>query len=183
MAFSGLTRILATCARDDRSKRRLGCHEGHSEACGCRREAGGPAATAGADFTIYDRVIDPVTAAIRDALLDAGREGAFLDKRDAAGVAEYYAEQGYAADLDARRQAQRPARSPSSTVSQRPIPMASIPTPTTRRRSISAAMERCRTRPTLAKADVMLSSAIVTYARQAYAGRLVPSAGERQFRL
>ena len=47
-------------------------------------------------FTFYDRAVDPVTAAIRAALQTAGREGRFLDKRDAAGVAEYYEEQGYA---------------------------------------------------------------------------------------
>ena len=47
-------------------------------------------------FPIYDSVVDPLTAAIRQALANAGTEGSFLDKRDAAAVAEYYAEQGYA---------------------------------------------------------------------------------------
>src|SRR5690606_4073956 len=51
--------------------------------------------TVALNFPIYDRLIDPMTAAIRAELATAGTEGAFLDKRDAAGVAEFYAEQGY----------------------------------------------------------------------------------------
>ena len=63
-------------------------------ASAAKPEARGPIQLA-YDFPIYDRVIDPLTAAIRAALATAGTEGSFLDKRDAAGVAEYYAEQGY----------------------------------------------------------------------------------------
>src|SRR5689334_7957279 len=40
-----------------------------------------------AEFPVYDSIIDPETAAIRLALANAGTEGSFLDKRDAAGVA------------------------------------------------------------------------------------------------
>ena len=41
-------------------------------------------------------IVDPIPTAVRDALDSAGRSGAFLDKRDAAGVAAFYAERRYA---------------------------------------------------------------------------------------
>ncbi len=55
------------------------------------------------DFPVYDQVIDVKTAALRSALSGAGSEGTFLQKRDAAGVAAYYAEPGLHPDLDGRR--------------------------------------------------------------------------------
>ena len=47
-------------------------------------------------YWLYATIVDPIPTAVRDALDSAGRSGAFLDKRDAAGVAAFYAERRYA---------------------------------------------------------------------------------------
>lgn len=123
--------------------------------------------------TIYDRVTDPTTAAIRAILKNAGSEGSFLDKRDAAAVAEYYAEQGYApgwtndAGLTDRARAiiRRLAEAAEDGLDPRDY----------RTPSISLGQYARPTVAQLAEADVMLSEAIATYARHAYSGRLDPS--------
>jgi L,D-transpeptidase YcbB len=123
-------------------------------------------------FPMNDRTIDPETAAVRHALLTAGREGAFLDKRDALGVTEYYAEQGYAlAWMSGGKLSNRglaiiariaEADTDGLNASAYHMPATDI--------GLSGPVGSVE----LAKADVMLSTAIVTYARQAYAGRIVP---------
>src|SRR5665213_2355088 len=59
------------------------------------RDIGAEVTQASADYPIYDSIVDPLTTAIRRALAEVGIEGTFPDARDAAAVAEYYAEQGY----------------------------------------------------------------------------------------
>ncbi len=128
---------------------------------------------------IYDRAVDPVTIAIRAALSDAGTRGVFLDKRDRAAVAEYYAEQGYApawtaeGHLSARALALigrlKQADKDGLDVSNYPTPNVAIGTNGT------AAPED------LAKADVLLSQSIVTYARHANSGRLNPASVSGNF--
>ncbi|HVY19115.1 MAG TPA: L,D-transpeptidase family protein [Bauldia sp.] len=130
-------------------------------------------------YPIYDSIIDPETAAIRAALATAGTVGTFLDKRDAAAVAEYYAEQGY---------------TPSWTLDGKLTPRA---------QNIIAAIGKAADEgldPTiynlpaadlgsavpasaadLAMADVQLSDAIVTYARHVHSGRLDPSTVSENF--
>lgn len=121
------------------------------------------------DYPIYDSIVDPLTAAIRAALADAGTKGAFLDKRDAAGVADYYAQQGYtpiwtvdgkftdkAQAVMARiKDAAKDGLDPDAYA----LPPADL---------ASASTEA------VAKADVEMSEAIVTYARHAHSGRLDP---------
>jgi murein L,D-transpeptidase YcbB/YkuD len=125
------------------------------------------------DYPIYDSVVDPLTAAIRGALADAGTKGAFLDKRDAAGVADYYAQQGYtpiwtvdgkftdkAKAVIARiKDAAKDGLDPNAY----PLPQADLG------QSAPAAVNA------LAEADVEMSEAIVTYARNAHSGRLDPA--------
>ena len=130
-------------------------------------------AAASPTFTVYDQAIDPLTASIRAALQASGHAGASLDKRDAAGVAQYYAEQGYVPTwtLDGKlsdraiavinRLAQADADGLDAKAYRTP----------------PADLGRSGTTPgsaELADAEVMLSTAIVSYARQAYGGRLVP---------
>ncbi|MEO8666990.1 MAG: L,D-transpeptidase family protein [Bauldia sp.] len=132
-----------------------------------------PVATASiARGTVYDRLIDPMTAAIRFELAEAGRNGSFLDKRDEAAVAEHYAEQGYAPSWIAdgklteraktviRRLAEADADGLDVSAYQTPVLNLGEAGP------MSTAL--------LARADVKLSLAVVTYARHAYAGRLEP---------
>ena len=142
----------------------------------CVAAAEGPAgadATASvlATATPYDRAVDPTTVAMRRALAAAGTHGTFLNKRDAAAVARYYEEQGYApawttdAGLTDRalqiiariKQADTDGLNPSDYL-----------TPPTSMRSATPAE--------LAHADVVLSQAIVAYARHAHAGRQDPAA-------
>jgi murein L,D-transpeptidase YcbB/YkuD len=137
------------------------------------------AQVATAQFPIYDSIIDPETAAIRDALITAGTVGTFLDKRDAAAVAEYYAEQGY---------------TPSWTLDGKLTPRA---------QNIIAAIDKAADEgldpalynlpaadlgtaipaspADLAMADVQLSDAIVTYARHLHSGRLDPGTVSENF--
>ena len=144
-------------------------------AAGRSEPAGGKAAAipTAATSTVYDRTVDPISAAIRQALTNAGRAGGFLDKRDAAAVAEYYAEQGYAPSWTdngllterARQIILRLAAADSDGLDPRAY----------RTPPVGLGKYATASIPVLANADVMLSQAIVTYARHAYAGRIDPS--------
>ncbi len=128
------------------------------------------------DFPIYDSVIDPLTAAIRGALVDAGKEGSFLDKRDAAAVAEYYAEQGYTPSWVVEGKLTVRAKSIIARIEKADIDgldPAAYPTPLVDSVLTTIAEE--------AAADVQLSQAIVTYARHAHSGRLDPGAVSQNF--
>jgi len=125
------------------------------------------------DYPVYDSIVDPVTAAVRAALADAGTKGAYLDKRDAAGVADYYAEQGYtpiwtgtgkfsdkALAIIARiKNADEDGLNPKDY----PLPPAQL------------GVAMAATPQAIAEADVELSDAVVTYARHAHSGRLDPA--------
>jgi murein L,D-transpeptidase YcbB/YkuD len=125
-----------------------------------------------ANFPIYDRVVDPTTAAIRAMLATAGQEGEYFDKRDAAGVAEYYAMQGYA---------------PTWTVNGRLTERAKKLIARVHRAEEDGLTDVYRT-PVIgmgeavpvsiavaARADVLLSQALVAYARHARIGRIDPA--------
>jgi murein L,D-transpeptidase YcbB/YkuD len=125
------------------------------------------------DYPVYDGLIDPMNAAIRSELSDAGTQGSFLDKRDAAGVAEYYAEQGYtpiwiengklsdrALKVIARiKEAAEDGLDPS-WYQLPPVQFGALAMPTDEG---------------IAKADVELSDAVVTFARNLHSGRLDPN--------
>lgn len=130
-------------------------------------------------YPIYDTVVDPGTAALRAALQDFGSKGSFLAKRDAAGVAAYYAEQGYlptwviAGRLTdrARSLIVRLAHADADGLDPHayftpPIALGSI-VPADREQS--------------ARAEVQLSLALVTYAREANNGRLDPNEISQNF--
>ena len=143
------------------------------------REVGAGVVQASMDYPIYDSVVDPLTAAIRGALAGAGTEGAFLDKRDAAGVAEYYAEQGYtpAWTVDGKltdRAKAIVARIGNAEVDG--LDPAAYPLP-----SVQLGEAMPATVQAVADADVKLSEAIVTYARHAHSGRLDPSTVSANF--
>ena len=124
------------------------------------------------NFPIYDRVIDPMTAAIRAMLATAGQEGAFLDKRDTAGVAEYYAERGYtpAWTVDGRLT----ERAKKLIVRLHQAEADGLPdvyrTPVIGMGEVVPASIAIT-----ARAEVLLSQAIVMYARHATSGRLDPA--------
>jgi murein L,D-transpeptidase YcbB/YkuD len=131
------------------------------------------------DFPIYDSVIDPLTAAIRAALADAGKEGSFLDKRDAAAVAEYYAEQGYAPSWTADGKLTDRAKAIIARIKQAEIDgldPARYTTPV-----VQLGQSQPATLAAVAEADVLLSHAIVTYARHAHSGQLDPAEVSQNF--
>src|SRR5262249_32492695 len=100
-------------------------------------------------------------------------EGAFLDKRDAAGVAEFYQEQGYVPTWTADGKLTDRAVAIINRLAEADtdgLDSKAYHTPPVGLGRYGATVSPA----TLAQADVMLSTAIVTYARQAYAGRLVP---------
>ncbi len=116
------------------------------------------------NFPIYDRLVDPLTAAIRRELVSAGQEGAYVDKRDMAGVADYYARQGYA---------------PTWTVDGRLTERAKVLIARLHQADKDGLMDVYRT-PVIgmgegkpapiavtARAEVLLSHALATYARHA----------------
>src|SRR5262245_59558266 len=96
MASSGLTRALVALLAAGVASGAMAATKPAPKPAAVVQKPAAPPAPPAPTFTFYDRTIDPLTASIREALLTAGKEGAFLDKRDAAGVAEYYQEQGYA---------------------------------------------------------------------------------------
>ncbi|MEJ0013734.1 MAG: L,D-transpeptidase family protein [Bauldia sp.] len=130
-------------------------------------------------FPIYDSILDPETAAIRAALVSAGTQGSFLDKRDAAAVAEFYAERGFTSLWTAGGKLTPQALSIIAAIRQAAgegldpanynLPMmqlgAAQPAPADK----------------LAAADVQLSDAIVTYARHLHSGQLDPGAVSENF--
>jgi murein L,D-transpeptidase YcbB/YkuD len=131
------------------------------------------------NFPVYDRVIDPVTAAIRANLAGAGTEGDFLAKRDAAGVAEYYAEQGYTPTwvIDGRLTEQ--AKKIIARLHEADLDGLKG---TDYRTPVIGMGEGVPVDTQIAaRAEVMLSMAIVTYARNAHSGRLDPASVSENF--
>ena len=148
-----------------------------ADAAPAKAPAAAPAITV--TYPVYDRIIDPLTAAIRANLQGAGTEGDFRTKRDAAGIAEYYAQQGYAPTwvIDGRlteqakkiitRLHEADADGLVGTDYRTPvIGMGEV---------VPASTEIA------ARAEVLLSTAIVTYARDAHAGRLDPASVSQNF--
>jgi len=118
-------------------------------------------------------VLDETQTAIRDLLAGAGHEGSFLNKRDAAAVAEFYAARDFA-----------PAWVPDGVMTDKARALiARITAADTDGLDPAAYMlpsvdlgkyGKAQTEFT-AHADVMLSQAIAVYAREAYAGRVDPA--------
>lgn len=131
-----------------------------------------------ANFPIYDRVVDPMTAAIRAMLATAGQEGAYLDKRDAAGVAEYYAEQGYAPTwtVDGRLTGRAKKLIARLHEADKDGLVDVYRTPVIGRGEVVPASIEVT-----ARAEVMLSRALVTYSRHANSGVLDPAAVSQNF--
>lgn len=131
-----------------------------------------------ANFPIYDRVVDPMTAAIRAMLATAGQEGAYLDKRDAAGVAEYYAEQGYAPTwtVDGRLTGRAKKLIARLHEADKDGLVDVYRTPVIGRGEVVPASIEVT-----ARAEVMLSRALVTYSRHANSGVLDPAAISQNF--
>jgi murein L,D-transpeptidase YcbB/YkuD len=130
-------------------------------------------------YTSFDRAVDPATDSIRAILINAGGQGAFLDKRYAPAIAEYYRQQGYA-----------PAWTAEGKFTERALKLMA--------RIGDAAADGLNPRDyetppagmgqqtpasdvAAARADVMLSLAIVSYAHDAHTGRLDPSAVSENF--
>jgi murein L,D-transpeptidase YcbB/YkuD len=125
------------------------------------------------DYPIYDSVVDPLTAAIRAALADAGTKGGFLDKRDAAGVADYYAQQGYTPvwTVDGKFTDQAKAIiARIKDAAEDGLDPKDYPLP-----PVQLGQAMAATPEAVAAYDVELSDAIVTYARHAHSGRLDPA--------
>lgn len=131
-----------------------------------------------ANFPIYDRVVDPMTAAIRAMLATAGQEGAYLDKRDAAGVAEYYAEQGYAPTwtVDGRLTGRAKKLIARLHEADKDGLVDVYRTPVIGRGEVVPASIEVT-----ARAEVMLSRTLVTYSRHANSGVLDPAAVSQNF--
>jgi murein L,D-transpeptidase YcbB/YkuD len=127
-------------------------------------------------FPIYDRMVDPETQAIRRAL--TAEFGDYVGKSDLAGVKAYYARQGYAPTwtIDGRlteRARKLIARLHQSEADGLPdvyrtpvIGMGEVV-------PVSAAAA--------ARAEVLLSAALVVYARHAQTGRLDPVTVSQNF--
>lgn len=142
-------------------------------------KAAAPVELATVQYPVYDSILDPQTAAIRAALANAGTQGSFLDKRDAAAVAEYYAEQGY---------------TPSWTADGKLTPQALLVIAAIRKAGdeglnpanynlplVQLGVAQPATPEKVAEADVQLSDAIVTYARHLHSGELDPGKVSENF--
>lgn len=118
-------------------------------------------------------VLDEASAAIRDLLAKGGKRHEFLEKRDDAAVAEFYAERNYA-----------PAWLPEGVITDRARALIDRITAADTDGldpSVFSLPSRdlgiyAKASPEVtARADVMLSRAITAYARTAYAGHVDPS--------
>jgi murein L,D-transpeptidase YcbB/YkuD len=167
MALRGLTRIILAAALSGAAAANAGAEPA--------ARAAAPAAAA----TLYDRMVDPITAAMRVMLATAGHGGGFLSKRDGAAVAEYYSEQGFAPSWteDGRLTARalkiigRLAMADADGLDPKefltpPVGFGKYAAPSP---------------AALAKAEITLSEAILAYTREAYAGRLDPAAVSPNF--
>jgi murein L,D-transpeptidase YcbB/YkuD len=130
------------------------------------------AATTAAKAMLYDRTVDPWPAAVKAALAEAGKRLA-VDKRDRAGVLAYYAATGYAPVWTADgvlspRAVELIGRLKQADADGLDAAMYQTPDGTLGQKAPASLME-------LARADVLLSQTIITYARQAQTGRLDPS--------
>ncbi len=126
-----------------------------------------------ASYVVSDRIVDPMAEAIRSILSDAGTRGAFLDKRDAAAVAEFYDEQGYAPVWTANGKLTERALTVIARLKQANtdgLNPADYPTP-----HVQIGLAQPATIEAVARADVLLSRSVVTYARHAHAGRYAPA--------
>jgi murein L,D-transpeptidase YcbB/YkuD len=124
------------------------------------------------NFPIYDRLVDPLTAAIRRELALAGREGAYLDKRDMAGVADYYARQGHAPTWTAEGRLTERAKTLIARIHQAEHDglLDVYRTPV-----IGMGEVKPASIAVTARAEVMLSHALAAYARHAQTGQLDPA--------
>ena len=140
--------------------------------------AGGAEIQLAANFPIYDRVVDPMTAAIRAMLATAGQEGDYLDKRDQAGVAEYYALQGYAPTwtIDGRLTERAKKLIARVHEAEKDGLMGVYRTPVIGMGEVVPASIAVA-----ARAEVLLSHALVAYARHAHSGVLDPASVSQNF--
>ncbi len=130
-------------------------------------------------FPIYDSILDPETAAIRAALVSAGTQGSFLDKRDAAAVAEFYAERGFTPLWTAAGKLTPQALSIVAAIKKagdEGLNPANYNLPV-----VQLGVAQPATAEKVAEADVLLSDAIVTYARHLHSGQLDPGAVSENF--
>ncbi len=118
-------------------------------------------------------VLDEVQATIRDLLAGAGKKGSFLTKRDGAALAEFYEERSYAATWvpdgfmtdRARGVIERIAAADTDGLDPAAYELPSV---------TLGKYGKAET-PYTARADLLLSQAILAYTREAYAGRLDPA--------
>jgi murein L,D-transpeptidase YcbB/YkuD len=118
---------------------------------------------------VYDRITDPETAAIRAALAAIPKT---VDKKDAAGIRQFYAERGFLPVWTADGRISDHGKAIIARLAEADadgLDRRDYPTPPSGLGGYAPA-----SLAVLAKADVQLSAAVATYARHAYAGRLVP---------
>lgn len=124
------------------------------------------------DSAAPESALDATSAAIRDLLANAGQQGSFLSKRDAAAVAEFYTERGYAAAwfpdgvMTDRGRALIARIRAADTDGLDPTEF-TLPTDDLGRYAPSLPQFTART-------DVTLSRAVAAYARAAFAGQVDP---------
>jgi len=137
-------------------------------------ESAGIAESADADeAAVPELVLDETSVAIRDLIADAGSQGSFLDKRDAAAVAEFYTERNYGPawledGVVTEKLGALIARIRAAHIDGLDPSAYALPT--------KGLINYAGSMPVFAaQADVMLSQAIAAYAREAYSGRIDPA--------
>jgi L,D-transpeptidase YcbB len=121
---------------------------------------------------LYDRAVDPWPAAVKAALAEAGKRLA-VDKRDRAGLLAYYAATGYAPVWTADGVLSERALALIDRVKQADadgLDAALYQTP-----DLAIGRKAPASLIDLARAEVLLSQTLITYARHAHSGRLDPA--------
>ncbi len=134
-----------------------------------------PVSGALADTTVATDPVEPITAVISHVLSDTGRAGEFLNKKDGAAVAEFYALNGHRPVWSSDRELTESAKAVIAHLRDAAadgLDPTDYPTPDGTRFTNIVQM---------ALADVLISQSVLTYARHAYGGRLDPAKISKNF--
>ncbi len=124
-------------------------------------------------YTMADRAVDPMSESIRAILINAGDQGAFLEKKDVGALTAFYREQSYAPSWILNGKLTDRAKAVIARIKQADtdgLDPSDYPVPDVKIGEATPA-----TTEALAHAEVLLSQAIIDYVHDAHSGRVDPA--------
>ena len=130
-------------------------------------------------YTMADRAIDPMSASIRAILVNAGDQGDFIEKQNAGALTAFYQKQGYVPSWIADGKLSERALAVIARIKQADtdgLDPAAYALP-----HVQIGLAMPATLEAQARAEVMLSQAVMDYVRDAHSGRLDPADVSQNF--